>query len=304
MSSNLSSSLSSSLSPSLSSSSSSPSTPAPTAPGSVPAVTDLSATAGLMTVQLKWQPLDWSTVLDHYRIVGTPESGRPQLLGKTIFPTFLHDRLAPEGEAWTYRVEAVDAAGTVSPVSETVTVTSTRSVTTGRPLATLGQFDWNTAEFRFAPANYSQIPGTYPSRRFTAGNGATAADVPYLLPGPGDAWAGNDVYSLSWKVNIPAGDGPEALALWLVDTTRLGGTLDVQIGSFTTALELPQGGTAGSRQGDANSPGSPLEPAAFELSLPAGTLQQGSNTVELTLSEGGWVAWDALGLFRGVATED
>lgn len=295
--------LSSMLSSSLSSSSSSPSEPMPGSPNTVPAVTGLSATAGLMTIRLDWQPLDWSTVLDHYRVIGTAQDGTAQLLGKTIFPTFLHDRLAPRGETWSYHVEVVDAAGAVSPASATVTATSTRSVTTGRPLAALGQFDWKTVEFRFAPADYAQIPETYPSRHFTAGNGATAADVPYLLPGPGDAWAGNDVYSLSWEVNIPAGDGPEALALWLVDTTRLGGILDVRIGSFTTELNLPQGGTAGSRQGDANQPGSPLEPVAFEVNLPAGTLQPGANTVELTLSEGGWVAWDALGLFRGVPAE-
>lgn len=269
--------------------------------GDVPAVTSLVAAAELMSIRLDWQPPGWSTVLDHYRVVGTPQGGSPKLLGKTIFPSFAHKKLAPAGETWSYHIEVVDAAGAVSAPSATVTETSIESVTTGRPLATLGQFDWKTHEFRFAPSGYKQIPTTYPSRHISVGFGATAADVPYLLPGPGDAWAGKATYSLRWDVNVPTGDGRDALALWLVDTTRLGGILDVRIGSYTASIDLPKGGTAGSKQGDANVPGSPLEPVALELDLPPGTLQPGGNSVEITIREGGWVAWDALGLFRGVA---
>ncbi|WIK81768.1 hypothetical protein [Micrococcus lylae] len=35
-----------------------------------------------------------------------------------------------------------------------------------------------------------------------------------------------------------------------------------------------------------------------EFALPAGALTGGENVVELTLAEGGWVAWDALGLYE------
>lgn len=36
----------------------------------------------------------------------------------------------------------------------------------------------------------------------------------------------------------------------------------------------------------------------LEFGLPAGSVTAGSNTIELVLTEGGWVAWDALGIYQ------
>ena len=68
-------------------------------------------------------------------------------------------------------------------------------------------------------------------------------------------------------------------------------------GEHVTDLELPIGATRGSREGDATVPGTALRRALLELPVPAAALQEGQNVIELELAEGGWVAWDALGLF-------
>lgn len=82
------------------------------------------------------------------------------------------------------------------------------------------------------------------------------------------------------------------LALWGIDTAKLGGTLEMKVNDFTTSLELPQGGTAGSKNDDAHTT-TALKPAAFEILLPDGTLAPGRNT----LAEGAWLARDAVGFF-------
>lgn len=262
------------------------------------AVRNLRAEPKLMENLLTWEPVGWDTALDHYRVLGVGRDGKEQLLGKTIFPFFRHDRLDPAGETWRYAVEIVDAAGGVSPRADAPQTSSIASVTVGAELARLGDFDRKDLEFKYAPKDYKKIVTAYPDQKVVAGPDASAGNVAYLLPGPGDKWAGNKAYTLEWTVDIPEPSGDIALALWLVDTTKLGGTLDVEINGFSRAVELPQGATKGSKVGDASGEKTSLKPVAIEFDLPAGTLKQGENTLVFTVSEGGWLAWDALGLFR------
>ena len=259
---------------------------------------NLRAEPKLMENLLTWEPVGWDTALDHYRVLGVGQDGKEQLLGKTIFPFFRHDRLDPAGETWRYAVEIVDAAGGVSPRADAPQTSSIASVTVGAELARLGDFDRKDLEFKYAPKDYKKIVTAYPDQKVVAGPDASAGNVAYLLPGPGDKWAGNKAYTLEWTVDIPEPSGDIALALWLVDTTKLGGTLDVEINGFSRAVELPQGATKGSKVGDASGEKTSLKPVAIEFDLPAGTLKQGENTLVFTVSEGGWLAWDALGLFR------
>lgn len=271
-------------------------------------VTDLRATGSLMRIELHWTPQDWSTPVDHHRVHALPTDqvthrflrhpGEDTLVARTIYPRFTHDRLNPAGRAWTYVVVTVDAAGQRSRPSAPARATSTRSVTTGRPVATLGSFDRKSLELRFAPAGYKKIPTAHPDGVITLGPQDGTAQLPYLLPGPGDRWAGSRAYSLRWTPAVESAPARPALALWGIDTTRLGGRLEAQIGDWSHAFDLPKGATKGSRTGDATVEDSPLHPVELELELPATALSAAAPTLELTLAEGGWVAWDAIGLFE------
>lgn len=273
------------------------STPAPGAVAAPPAVTGVQAEPRLMENYVTWEPASWDVVLDHYRVIGTDPNGVDVLLGKTIFPFFRHSRRDVDGEKWSYYVKVVDAAGAESSPSGKATSTSLPSVTAGTALATIGSFDRKGTEFQYSPKDYKKIVTAYPDQTITVGPDAKPADVPYLLPGPGDKWAGSKAYTLKWTVKLDKPTAKAALALWLIDTTKLGGILDVTVNDFHKQVELPQGATQGSRQGDASGDPTSLRPAAIEFDLPEDTLQQGENHLVFTLREGGWLAWDALGIF-------
>lgn len=271
-------------------------------------VTGLAAEPALVAISLSWDSLGFDPLIDHYRIYGLPGETAPDtadetaLLGKSVYPRFRHTGLDVAGETWTYAVLAVTDAGERGEPSAPVTAASEPSVTaTGAPVATIGDFDGRTLEHLLAPASYAQIPERFPDAliEYVDGTDAPGEAWPYLLPGPGDAWAGSKAYRARWTVTLEGAPSEDHdLALWLVDTTRLGGLLRIAAnGEHVTDLELPVGATRGSREGDATVPGTPLRRALLELPVPAAALQEGQNVIELELAEGGWVAWDALGLF-------
>ncbi|WP_295646904.1 hypothetical protein [uncultured Corynebacterium sp.] len=262
--------------------------------------TIIKCAPGLMEIALAWKPLDWSIPLDHYRVEGRRRGHGWQLLKKTIFPFYRHDRLLPQGEEWHYRVKTVDAAGNVSRPSRPIRAKSLRSVVTGKPLATAGHFDRQSTELKFAPRDYKKIPVAFPDGKISVtGNNP---EIPYLLPGPKDAWAGEKSYSLTWefdlaKSSIEPHRSKIHLALWFIDTTKLGGSLEVELGGFRQTLSVPKGATAGSKKGDARRDDGSLKPGCWEKAIPSDSLREGRNTLTLTMRSGGWIAWDAIGLF-------
>ncbi|WP_114559334.1 polysaccharide lyase family protein [Desertihabitans aurantiacus] len=270
-------------------------------------VTGLQTEQSITRTTLSWRSLGFEPLIDHYRVHAVRGAERDfeptedNLVGKTVYPRFEHDGLDPLGETWTYRVLARSDAGRLGRPSRPVSATSTPSVVgTGTPVAVVGAFDGRTLEHRFAPAGYAQIPVEHPDAvvEYVQGRDTPGTAWPYLLPGPGDSWAGRKVYRARWTFELSGAPTDSDLAIWLVDTTRLGGVLQVLLnGSALTSIELPAGATRGSREGDATVPGSTLRRCYFEPEVPADRLRTGANTVELVLAEGGWVAWDAVGLF-------
>lgn len=291
------------------------------------AITSLHVESALASTILTWDPLGWDPLIDHYRIYAVPDETAPgetapgedalgeeasseatrwtpdesDLLAKTVYPRFVHGDLDPAGETWSYRVLAVSDAGVRGEPSEAVTGSSQASVTvTGRAVATIGDFDGRSLEHRYAPADYARIPEDYPDAVIEYEQQADTPEEswPYLLPGPGDAWAGSREHRARWHLTIEQPQARHDLALWLVDTTRLGGALRISVdGEHLADVELTRGATKGSSEGDATEPGSLLVRSYHELEIPEGMLPEGKCVIELHLIAGGWVAWDAVGVF-------
>lgn len=267
-------------------------------------ITGLTSTSHILRTELRWDSLGFDPLIDHYRVHGIPgarsfEPSPGNLLASTVYPRWVHTGLDPEGHSWSYQVVPVSAAGLVGPRGRGLVARAKPSVTaTGTELVRVGSFDARTLEFQYAPAAYASIPKTYPGAVFEHTSGEEIGSTwPYLLPGPGDAWAGNKVYRQRWTFELDALTDDPQLAIWLVDTTTLVSTLSIKINStLLPELPLPIGATKGSRSGDANT--NPLLVRSFhEFGVDRTLFTLGENTIEFSVPTGGWVAWDAIGLY-------
>jgi hypothetical protein len=81
------------------------------------------------------------------------------LIGKTVYPHFVHRGLGFTGVTRSYRIVTVDAAGNRSWSSEAVAVANQTSVTmSGVPVASVGTFDGKGSELALSPKGYADHP--------------------------------------------------------------------------------------------------------------------------------------------------
>lgn len=90
-----------------------------TAPERVTGLSALGTTAGN---SVTWQASS-SKDVDHYEVWGAPEGQSDPDGPQPVWGTSWTDTTTTEGTAYTYQVQAVDAAGNFAPVSDPVTVT-------------------------------------------------------------------------------------------------------------------------------------------------------------------------------------
>ncbi|MEU6373498.1 PA14 domain-containing protein [Streptomyces sp. NPDC046909] len=154
-----------------------------TAPAAATAVAATGTTAGNA---LTWQASS-STDVDHYLVwaapVGQSDPDGPQ----PVFGTSYTDVIADAGTAYSYTVQAVDAAQNLSPVSEAVTVTRPVASTTPAPTALEGEPGDASTHLTWTPSEDGTVTGFHIYRR-TSANGAWA-----LLGSTGaSAWSYED----------------------------------------------------------------------------------------------------------------
>ncbi|MEV6288369.1 polysaccharide lyase family protein [Kribbella sp. NPDC051770] len=268
----------------------------------VPAPAHLRGSGQLGAVTLDWTAVPWSTMVDHYAVYAATGGSSYELVGKTVYPHFVHRGLGFSGVRRTYRVVTVDAAGATSAPSPAVAVTNLTSVTvSGRPIARVGQYDGKGSEFALSPNHSADYPKTFPADvDYTYGTSVPNQDWCYLLPGPSDKWAGSKNHRVRFRFDldaVPAGDLD--LALWLIDShATIPGSAVLSVnGREVERLTFPAGATKGSLIADSTYPGSPLKPAYLERPLPRSLFGPGQNTVELVKDQGSWIAFDAFGVY-------
>lgn len=267
----------------------------------------LRTTGELGRIRLAWEGEAYRPLVDHYAVYASESPEVPiapsALVGKTVYPNFVHSRLGGRARTWHYRVVVVDAAGDRSRPSDTVAGTSVESVTvSGRPVATVGAFDHRSLELALAPAGSAQYTARFGTGvDFTHGVDAPGVDWSYIHPGPADTWAGGRAHRFTFRFtlgSVPAGEA--WLAIWLIDThaTNPGVAVLGLNGTPVRQVALERGATRGSLEGDATLPGSPLKPSYLELPLPRAGLVAGANVVTVDKTAGSWHVYDALGVFE------
>ncbi len=157
---------------------------------------------------------------------------------------------------------------------------------------TIGRSDNDNSEFALAPqdfAQYSEAPF------FVIGTSATQHDWPYVLPGPGDAWAGNrqHTHSILFGLNsLPQADECR-LVLDLIDTHQSAPSrLQVAVNGHTWEKSLPHGA------GDASIMGRPDQGRehVWTIPFPSEQLRSGLNEIHITTLSGSWVLFDSIAL--------
>lgn len=267
----------------------------------------LTATGGIGRIEVGFEhPHPYDPQIDHYAVHASRTPGfapnAENLLAKTVYTRFRHDKLGGRAQAWHYRVVVVAASGKRSAPSAEVAGSSVDSVAfSGEPVATVGSFDHRSLEFALAPNGSAQYPTRFPNGvDFTAGPDDPKTDWSYIHPGPADSWAGRKEHRASFRFplsTVPAGE--LWLAMWLIDThATIPGRARLALnGTAVRDIAFEPGATRGSLEGDANLPGSPLRPSYVELALPTQALVSGENALTLDKYDGSWHVYDAFGVF-------
>lgn len=267
----------------------------------------LTATGGLATVELAWQPYR-GRLVDHYEVHALRRPGRAPadalspatLLTRTLYPRFTH-LVGPEARTRHYTVVAVVDSGARTRPAPSVPAANERSVAAGRAVAQVGAFDHKGLEFALSPNRSAQYLTVFPDDvDYRHGTSAPGRDWCYLHPGPGDSWAGRraHTFTLRFTLDTAPRQGLD-FALWLTDSHATApGAADLAVnGHPVRTLSFRGGATRGSLEGDATRAGSPLKPSYYELPLPADVFTAGENVLTLRKTSGSWIAYDALGVF-------
>ncbi|MFE1838353.1 PA14 domain-containing protein [Streptomyces sviceus] len=106
--------------------------PDTTPPAQIAGVTTEGTTAGNA---VRWQAVGDA---EHYEVWAAPDGGSDPDGPTTVFGTSYNDQWAPTATAVTYRVQAVDMYGNVSPASEPVTATRPAAGTSATPVGVTG----------------------------------------------------------------------------------------------------------------------------------------------------------------------
>lgn len=168
------------------------------------------------------------------------------------------------------------------------------SATPYRPVWEIGRKDGSAAEFALYNGAYSDLLGRFPGAAAAYDVGrSTPGEIPYILPGPQDGWAGNGNGSLliRFGADAQASRAEMRLTLYLVESQASSPpTIEISAGGFRTSVQAPAGD-------DINYPDTKRTSArglAIEALLPAGTFGAGENLLTIRNAGGSWLVWDAI----------
>ena len=273
------------------------------------ALSGLTAEPDLATITLTWDSLGFDPLIDHYRIYAVEGETAPAdpaesaLLAKTVYPRFVHEGLDPGGGDLELhdprRLRRGQARHILRPGHRHLTALGHRDrhrdrhhrrVRRPHPRAPLRPQLLLPHPDR-APRRADRVPRR--RRRTRHRLAVPAARTGRCLGRPARRTARVDPRP---RRRPGCGPRPRGVATWTPPASAASCGSARTISTSPTSSSRP-GATRGSRDGDATLPGSTLQRCFFEPAIPAALLQAGENVIEFELAEGGWVAWDAVGLY-------
>lgn len=164
------------------------------------------------------------------------------------------------------------------------------------PVWQIGNRDASASEFAIYGDRYSNLTVRFPDAAAAYDVGRSSSeDIPYLLPGPQDSWAGSNRGLL--LVRFGADDNaPEAgmrLTIHLVESQASSPpTIEVKAGDFSTTVKAP----AGVNINYPDNKRTTAKGLKIEVDFPAGTFSGGANTISIQNTGGSWMVFDAITL--------
>jgi len=156
------------------------------------------------------------------------------------------------------------------------------------PLVSIGTFDGSAADLALGPDGYSRF-GADPT--FVAGYGDAKKDWSYVIPGPGDAWAGGRTHTFGLRFGLAAPSPLRFRAAFVGIHPSNPPVLELRANGKTIARWASPAG-----KGDGPVLGRPAEgtPVEWNVDLPQDSLRPGENVLEVTSTSGSWAVFDAV----------
>lgn len=158
----------------------------------------------------------------------------------------------------------------------------------------IGEADGTSAGLALAPARYQEFTE---DAFFVVGLSEPAKDWPCLHPGPYNAWGASrqHTYSIYFVLAEAGRHGQARLTIDLAETHwDLPSRMRVAVNDCTSEHQLPVGGSDAVLEGDF----SQAKPHHILVTVPASTLKQGTNRIDITSVAGSWCLYDRI-LFEG-----
>lgn len=167
------------------------------------------------------------------------------------------------------------------------------------PLFSIGTPDQSATEFALNPAGYEKYTATFPSdATYTVGT-STAADFPYIHPGPADAWAGSKQHAFTVHYTLTSAQAAsnQLLLLSFVDANPTPPTFQVKVnGTVVDTAAAPPGQGVGAH-GPVQLTGflnKLNRPGKLGFVIPPSAQTSGANTLVITSTAGSWATYDAV----------
>lgn len=175
-----------------------------------------------------------------------------------------------------------------------LTCTGLRAGTYRHPVWEIGRKDGSAAEFALYDGAYSDLTRKFPGALAACEAGhSTPAEIPYILPGPQDGWAGNNRGTLLLRFGADR-QAPQAamrLTLYLVESQAASpATLEIQAGDFRTTVRAPKGENTDFPDNRRTT----ARDLKIEADIPAGTFRAGENMLTIRNIAGSWIVLDAI----------
>ena len=155
----------------------------------------------------------------------------------------------------------------------------------------VGENDGKSQEFGFYSEDHTAYDKIFKDKTVLFEVGLNKeADIPFFLPGPGDAWAKSSQHQIVFRFLIDQlpGNTSAKLRVNFVEVHPRASTLEINLNGFRAKVEAPKG----KNQNFLRLKKTDSSNLFIEVDIPSGYLNKGENLMSVSNISGSWIAFD------------